>query len=71
MDAFLRGLAIFLEVVFLSAVIYYIIGGLRLILADFGIDAKYSRAIAMVSILAGGLLVIFFIAHLVTFYPVK
>ena len=71
MDTFLRGLAIFLEVTILSAVIYYLLIGARLILVDFGIGPKYTRAIATILILVGIILVIFFIAHLIAFYPVR
>ena len=69
MDTFIRGISVFIEVVILATVVYYIFNGVRLILADFGIGPKYTKAIVMTLVAAGGLLVIFFIAHLTTFYP--
>jgi len=69
MDAFIRGISVFLEVVILAAIVYYMLNGMRLILADFGVGPKYTKAIVMILAAAGGLLVIFFIAHLTTFYP--
>ena len=69
MDAFIRGISVFLEVLILAAIVYYLLNGVRLILADFGIGPKYTKAIVMTIVAAGGLLMIFFIAHLTTFYP--
>ena len=69
MDAFLRGIAIFLELVVLIAVIYCILNGVRLSSTDFGIGPKYTKAIVMTLAAVGSVLVIFFIAHLATFYP--
>ncbi len=69
MDQFLRVVAIFLEVVVLSAILYCILNGVRLALIDFGIGPKYSKAIVMTLAAAGSLLVVFFVAHLSIFYP--
>lgn len=69
MDQFLRVVAIFLEVAVLSAIIYCILNGVRLALLDFGVGPKYNKAIVMALAAAGSLLVVFFIAHLTTFYP--
>jgi succinate dehydrogenase/fumarate reductase cytochrome b subunit len=68
-DQALRALAIFLEVVVLTGIIYCILNGARLILADFGIGPKYNKAIVMALVAVGGLLVVFFSTHLSTFYP--
>jgi succinate dehydrogenase/fumarate reductase cytochrome b subunit len=69
MDQFLRVIAILLEVLVLSAILYCLLNGVRLALLDFGVGPKYSKAIVMTLAAAGSLLVVFFIAHLSTFYP--
>jgi succinate dehydrogenase/fumarate reductase cytochrome b subunit len=69
MDQFLRVVAIFLEVAVLSAILYCLLSGVRLILADLGIGPKYGKPIVMTLVAAGSILVVFFIAHLSTFYP--
>jgi hypothetical protein len=69
MDAFLRVIAIFLEIVVLSAIACCMLAGVRLILADFGIGPKYTKAIVMALAAVGSLLVVFYIAHLAIFYP--
>ena len=68
-DQVLRVLAIILEVIILTGVLYCILNGARLILADFGIGSKYNRAIVMALVAAGCILVVFFASHLSTFYP--
>ena len=65
----MRAIGIILEVLVLTGMIYCILNGVRLILADFGIGPKYDKPIIMFLAAAGSLLVIFFIAHLTTFYP--
>ena len=69
MDAVLRGVAIFLEWLVLSAVIYYVLSGVRLIVADLGVRPKYMKGIRMALVAVGSLLIVFFSAHLTTFYP--
>ena len=69
MDILLRTIAIIIEVVLLVAITYAILNGVRLSAFDLGIGQKYGKAIAMMLIAVGFILVIFFIAHLITFYP--
>jgi len=69
MDIFLRVLAIFIEVVILAAIMYVLLTAVRLIAFDLGLGTKYKKGIAMVLILAGCIVVVFFIAHLTSFYP--
>ncbi len=69
MDILLRTIAIIIEVVLLVAIAYVILNGVRLSAFDLGIGQKYSKAIAMMLITVGFIVVIFFIAHLITFYP--
>ena len=69
MDVLLRVIAIFIEVVILASIMYVLLTGVRLTLFDLGIGSKYTRVVAMVLIMGGVILVVFFIAHLTTFYP--
>jgi hypothetical protein len=69
MDIFLRVVAVILEVLVLASVVYCILWGVKLALAEFGVGPKYSRAILMALTVVGVLLVCFFVAHLTAFYP--
>jgi len=69
MDIFLRTIAIIIEVVILAAIMYALLNGVRLILFDLGVEAKYRRVVAMALLMGGFIVVLFFIAHLTTFYP--
>lgn len=69
MDILLRTIAIIIEVLILAAIAYAVLNGVRLTAFDLGIGPKYSKAIAMVLLVAGFIIVIFFIAHLTSFYP--
>jgi len=65
----LRVLAVFLEVLVLTGIVFCILNGVRLILSDFGIGPKYNRIILMALVAGGFILVVFFATHLSTFYP--
>jgi succinate dehydrogenase/fumarate reductase cytochrome b subunit len=69
MDVFLRTIAIIIEVLILAAVAYAVLNGARLAVLDLGIKPKYNKAIIMALFTVGAIVVIFFIAHLTTFYP--
>ena len=69
MDMFLRIVAIIIEVLILLAIAYVVLNGLRLTVFDLGIKAKYNKVVAMALIAVGIIFLIFFIAHLTTFYP--
>ncbi|MBA7708049.1 hypothetical protein ES703_116936 [subsurface metagenome] len=69
MDILVRTIAIILEVLLLAAVTYSVLNGMRLIAFDLGIAPKYSKAITMMLVAVGLLIVVFFISHLTTFYP--
>lgn len=69
MDVALRVIAIFIEVIILVSVIYALLVGARLTIFDLGLGSKYKRVITMALILAGAMVVVFFIGHLVSFYP--
>lgn len=69
MDVVFRAIAIFVEVVLLAAIFYFILNGVRLILFDLGLTQKYSRVITFLFGVVGCILLVFFISHLMTFYP--
>jgi len=69
MDIFLRTIAIIIEVLILAAVTYAVLNGVRLTASDLGIGPKYGKAIVLALLAVGFIVVIFFIAHLTTFYP--
>ncbi len=69
MDILVRTIAIIIEVAILAAITYAILNGVRLSAFDLGVKPKYSRAIAMMLIAVGFIVLTFFIAHLTTFYP--
>jgi succinate dehydrogenase/fumarate reductase cytochrome b subunit len=69
MDTFLRTIAIIIEVLLLAVIAYAVFRGVRLTVLDLGVKAKYGRAISLALIAVGVILLVFFIAHLTTFYP--
>ena len=69
MDIFLRTIAIIIEVLILVTIAYAVLNGARLTGFDLGISLRYKKAVAMVLLIVGALVVVFFIAHLTTFYP--
>ena len=69
MDVVLRTVAIFIEVVLLVAIIYSILKGARLTVFDLGVGLKYSKMVTTALMVIGVIVVVFFIAHLTTFYP--
>jgi len=69
MEASLRPVAIIVEVIILMAVIYSLFAGVEFALFDLGLDQKYKRFIERVLVIIGCLALVFFAAHLITFYP--
>lgn len=69
MDIVLRGIAIFLELALLVVIVYCFLWGMKLAILDLGAGAKYAKALTMALAAVGVILVVFFIAHLITFYP--
>ena len=61
--------AISLEVILLVALLGFMLVGLWLTILDLGLKEKYKRAIIMTLIAVGSFITIFFIAHLIAFYP--
>lgn len=69
MDVLLRVIAIFIEVVILAAVMYVLFTGVRLTVFDLGLGLRYKKIVTIALVLAGFIVVVFFIAHLTSFYP--
>jgi multisubunit Na+/H+ antiporter MnhC subunit len=69
MDTAIRITAIIIEVSLLAAIGYAILGGVYLAVFDLGVKTKYQKIIAMALVTVGIVAVVFFIAHLTTFYP--
>ena len=69
MDVFIRSIAIFVEVVLLAVIAYSFLQGIRLTAMDLGAGAKYKKELTMAMVVMGIIVVVFFIAHLTTFYP--
>lgn len=64
-----RPIAIFLELVILTGIIYSLLTGVKLVVFDLGLDPKYHPFIKWVLRIMGCLALVFFAAHLITFYP--
>ena len=69
MEAFLRAIAVIVEVLILAVIAYSVLNGARLTVFDLGLKEKYNRAVAMALLLVGVIVVVFFIAHLTLWYP--
>ena len=69
MESIFRPIAIVVEVVILMAVIYCLFLGVKFSALDFGLEEKYKSFICWVFVIMGCLALVFFIAHLITFYP--
>ena len=70
MDVVLRTIAIIIEVIILVGIVYVVFNGARLAALDLGIKAKYNKVIIMAFLAVAAIVIVFFIAHLATFYPV-
>jgi len=69
MNVLIRTIAIIIEVAILAGISYAIINSARLAIFNAGIGAKYQKAITGLLFIVGIIVVIFFIAHLSSFYP--
>lgn len=69
MDVLLRAIAIFIEVLLLASIMYVLLAGARLTIFDLGLGSRYQKVVALVLVMVGSMVVIFFIAHLTAFYP--
>ena len=69
MESAFRPVAIAVEVIILMGVISSLFLGMKLSALDFGLEEKYQEFIDWVFMIMGCLALVFFIAHLITFYP--
>lgn len=69
MESILRPVVIIVEIIVLMGVIGSLFLGVKLTAFDFGVEEKYKRFLCWVFTIMGCLALVFFIAHLVTFYP--
>jgi hypothetical protein len=69
MENLLRLIAIIVEVIILMGVIYSLSLGVKYTALDFGLGEKYKSFIGWVFMIMGCMALVFFIAHLFTFYP--
>ncbi len=64
-----RPIAIIIEVIVLMGVVYSLFVGVKLTALDFGVEEKYKKFICSAFVVIGCIALVFFIAHLVAFYP--
>ena len=69
MNILLRAIAILIELALLGLIAYVMLNGVRLIIFDLGARQKYQKVIVMALVAVGVISVVFFIAHLIAFYP--
>ncbi len=69
MGDILRLVEIIVEVIVLMGVIGSLFLGVKLTALDFGVEEKYKTFLCWVFMIMGCLALVFFLAHLVTFYP--
>ncbi|OGP90821.1 MAG: hypothetical protein A2157_05050 [Deltaproteobacteria bacterium RBG_16_47_11] len=69
MEAPFRPIATVVELAILAAVIYSLFAGVSFAVFDLGLNPKYQKFIKLVLMIMGCLALVFFIAHLATFYP--
>jgi hypothetical protein len=70
METFIfRTIAIIVELTVLMAVIYSLFAGMTFAIFDFGLNRKYYNFIKLAMMIMGCLAFVFFVAHLITFYP--
>ncbi len=69
MDVLLRVVAIFTEVLLLASIMCVLLSGALLTIFDLGLGSRYKKVVALLLVMVGGMVVVFFIAHLTAFYP--
>ncbi len=69
MEISFRPIAIIVELIILMAIIYSLFAGMLFALLDLGLNPKYKKFIERVLVILGCLALVFFVAHLITFYP--
>jgi hypothetical protein len=69
MGSVLRPGVMIVEIIVLMGVIGSLFLGVKLTAFDFGVEEKYKTFLCWVFMIMGCLALVFFVAHLVTFYP--
>jgi hypothetical protein len=69
METSFRPIATLVELAILMGMIYSLFTGVKLVISDFSLDPKYYPFIKWVLMIMGCLALVFFAAHLITFYP--
>ena len=69
METFFRPIAILVELAIVMGLIYSLFTGGKFLLFDLGLGREYGPFIKWVLGIIGFLALIFFTAHLITFYP--
>jgi hypothetical protein len=64
-----RAIGIAIEVLILAGVIFALLQAVRLTIFDLGLGKKYKNIITMFLVVIGIVCVVFFITHLISFYP--
>jgi hypothetical protein len=62
-------MAILVELVLLTGILYSLFAGLKLAMVDFGLNKKYQPFLKWALMIVGSLVWVFFASHLITFYP--
>ena len=69
MGSSLRPVVMVVEIIVLMGVVWSLFLGVKLTAFDFGVEEKYKKFLCWAFMIMGCLALVFFIAHLVTFYP--
>jgi len=69
MGSSLRPVVMAVEIIVLMGVVWSLFLGVKLTAFDFGVEEKYKKFLWWAFMIMGCLALVFFIAHLVTFYP--
>ncbi len=69
MEVFYRPITIIVELIILMALISSLFAGALFALFDLGFNKKYQKFVTWVMMIVGFLVLVFFTAHLITFYP--
>ena len=71
MDEALRVIAIFVEVIVITGIVYCSRNAVRLALFDFGIGLKFNKPIVLLLAAAASVFMVFLVNHLTVFYPTE
>jgi len=69
METYFRPITIVVELAILMAVIYSLFAAVDFVLLDLGLNQKYQKFIKLMLMIMVCLALVFFVAHLFSFYP--